>query len=129
MGYDRQASAEGLQNPRLDVAVPFRGTLERRGNGGFVGERCADRSARAIGLGGARGICALRGVANVMVAGLFAIEALYEGRAVQSLAPGAPTDASRDCAPCPPGRGQWPRRALRKNSTQEKHADEHHHAA
>jgi len=39
---------------------------------------------------------ALRGVANVMVAGLFAIEALYEGRAVQSLAPGAPTDASRD---------------------------------
>jgi hypothetical protein len=83
MGYYRQTSAKGVQNLRLDVA-PFLS----EGSGAVTGTMLGAlrSSARAIGLGGARGMRARKGVANVMVAGLFATEASYEGCAVQSLA-------------------------------------------
>ena len=91
MRYDRQTSAEGRQNPRLDAAPsPLRGIFKRRGDRDLVGIVARLGSASAIMLGGARRMLALRGVANVMVAGLFATEASYEDRAVQRLARPSP---------------------------------------
>jgi hypothetical protein len=60
MRYDRQTSAEGRQNPRLDAAPSsLRGIFERRGNRDFVGIVAQIGSADAIMLGGARRMLAL----------------------------------------------------------------------